>query len=70
MLVFFAAIMASIPALAGPCGMPAAGDAYEQLNHGFQALNLAKLKCLDQKNPETMKAFWAFDKAAFAPVRL
>jgi AhpD family alkylhydroperoxidase len=29
--------------------------------------NLAKLKRLDEKNPETMKAFWAFDKAAFAP---
>ena len=29
--------------------------------------NLAKLKRLDEENPETMKAFWAFDKAAFAP---
>ena len=29
--------------------------------------NLAKLKRLDEKNPETMKVFWTFDKAAFAP---
>jgi AhpD family alkylhydroperoxidase len=27
----------------------------------------ANLKRLDEKNPEAMKAFWAFDKAAFAP---
>ena len=33
----------------------------------YDIKNLAKLKRLDEKNPETMKAFWAFDKAAFAP---
>jgi AhpD family alkylhydroperoxidase len=32
----------------------------------YDLKNLAKLKRLDEKNPETMKAFWAFDKAAFA----
>jgi AhpD family alkylhydroperoxidase len=32
----------------------------------YDIKNLAKLKRLDEKNPETMKAFWAFDKAAFA----
>ncbi len=31
----------------------------------YDIKNLAKLKQLDQNNPETMKAFWAFDKAAF-----
>ena len=33
----------------------------------YDIKNLAKLKRLDEKNPEAMKAFWAFDKAAFAP---
>ena len=33
----------------------------------FDIKNLAKLKRLDEKNPEAMKAFWASDKAAFAP---
>jgi AhpD family alkylhydroperoxidase len=33
----------------------------------YDIKNLAKLKRLDEKNPETMKAFWAFDKAAFTP---
>jgi alkylhydroperoxidase/carboxymuconolactone decarboxylase family protein YurZ len=33
----------------------------------YDIKNLAKVKRLDEKNPETMKAFWAFDKAAFAP---
>ncbi len=28
--------------------------------------NLGKLKKLDENAPEAMKAFWAFDKAAFA----
>jgi AhpD family alkylhydroperoxidase len=32
----------------------------------YDIKNLAKLKRLDEKTPETMKAFWAFDKAAFA----
>ena len=32
----------------------------------YDIKNLAKLKRLDEKNPEAMKAFWAFDKAAFA----
>ena len=32
----------------------------------YDIKNLAKLKRLDEKNPETMKAFWAFDKAVFA----
>jgi alkylhydroperoxidase/carboxymuconolactone decarboxylase family protein YurZ len=32
----------------------------------YDIKNLAKLKRLDQ-NPEMMKAFWAFDKAAFTP---
>ena len=31
----------------------------------YDMKNLAKLKRLDEKNSETMKAFWAFDKAAF-----
>jgi AhpD family alkylhydroperoxidase len=30
----------------------------------YDIKNLAKLT-LDEKNPKTMKAFWAFDKAAF-----
>src|SRR5260370_19777380 len=38
MLVFFAAILAPIPALAGPCGMPSADNAYQQLDRGFHAL--------------------------------
>ena len=33
----------------------------------YDVKNLAKLKCLDDNNAEAMKAFWAFDKAAFAP---
>jgi AhpD family alkylhydroperoxidase len=33
----------------------------------YDIKNLAKLKRLDEENPETMKAFWAFDKAAFTP---
>lgn len=33
----------------------------------YDIKNLAKLKRLEEKNPQTMKAFWAFDKAAFAP---
>jgi len=33
----------------------------------YDIKNLAKLKRLDEKNPVTMKAFWTFDKAAFAP---
>jgi AhpD family alkylhydroperoxidase len=33
----------------------------------YDIKNLVKLKKLDEKNPETMGAFWAFDKAAFAP---
>jgi hypothetical protein len=33
----------------------------------YDIKNLAKLKLLDEKNQETMKAFWAFDKATFAP---
>jgi len=33
----------------------------------YDIKNLAKLKRLDEKNPETMEAFWTFDKAAFAP---
>ena len=33
----------------------------------YDMKNLVKLKRLDEKNPETMKAFWEFDKAAFAP---
>lgn len=33
----------------------------------YDITNLSKLKRLDEKNPETMKAFWACDKAAFAP---
>ena len=32
----------------------------------YDIKNLVKLKRLDEENPETMKAFWAFDKAAFA----
>ena len=33
----------------------------------YDMSNLTKLKLLDEKSPEAMKAFWAFDKAAFAP---
>ena len=33
----------------------------------FDMKNLGQLKRLDEKNPEAIKAFWAFDKAAFAP---
>jgi AhpD family alkylhydroperoxidase len=33
----------------------------------FDMKNLGKLKRLDENAPEVMKAFWAFDKAAFAP---
>jgi AhpD family alkylhydroperoxidase len=33
----------------------------------FDMKNLTKLKKLDENAPEQMKAFWAFDKAAFQP---
>lgn len=33
----------------------------------FDMKNLDHLKKLDEHAPETMKAFWAFDKAAFKP---
>jgi len=33
----------------------------------FDMNNLNRLKKLDENAPDTMKAFWAFDKAAFAP---
>jgi AhpD family alkylhydroperoxidase len=33
----------------------------------YDIKNLGKLKRLDENNAETMKAFWAFDKAAFVP---
>jgi AhpD family alkylhydroperoxidase len=33
----------------------------------YNLSNLTKLKLLDENSPEAMKAFWAFDKAAFAP---
>lgn len=33
----------------------------------YDMKNLGKLKRLDENNAEAMKAFWAFDKAAFAP---
>lgn len=32
----------------------------------FDMKHLTKLKQLDEHAPETMKAFWAFDKAVFA----
>lgn len=32
----------------------------------FDMKNLGRLKKLDEKAPDAMKAFWAFDKAAFA----
>ena len=32
----------------------------------FDMKNLAQLKKLDQEAPDAMKAFWAFDKAAFS----
>ena len=32
----------------------------------FDMKNLARLKKLDENAPDAMKAFWAFDKAAFA----
>jgi AhpD family alkylhydroperoxidase len=32
----------------------------------FDMKNLSKLKTLGEGAPEAMKAFWAFDKAAFA----
>jgi AhpD family alkylhydroperoxidase len=31
----------------------------------FDMKNLSKLKRLDENAPDVMKAFWAFDKAAF-----
>lgn len=33
----------------------------------FDMKNLAQLKKLDENAKEAMKAFWAFDKAAFTP---
>ena len=33
----------------------------------YSISNLAKLKHLDEKASDAMKAFWSFDKAAFAP---
>src|SRR5215475_10048681 len=33
----------------------------------FDMKNLTRLKKLDEKAPDVMKTFWAFDKAAFAP---
>jgi AhpD family alkylhydroperoxidase len=33
----------------------------------FDLKNLSKLKKLDANAPDGMKAFWAFDKAAFVP---
>jgi AhpD family alkylhydroperoxidase len=33
----------------------------------FDMRNLGLLKRLDENAPETMKAFWAFDKEAFKP---
>src|ERR1700739_140855 len=33
----------------------------------YSISNLARLKQLDKSAPDAMKAFWAFDKAAFAP---
>jgi AhpD family alkylhydroperoxidase len=33
----------------------------------FDMKNLSQLKKLDENAPETMKAFWAFDKEAFKP---
>jgi alkylhydroperoxidase/carboxymuconolactone decarboxylase family protein YurZ len=33
----------------------------------YDTKNLAKLRCLDENNPEAMNAFWAFDKAVFVP---
>lgn len=33
----------------------------------FDMKNLGKLKRLDESAPEVMKAFWEFDKTAFAP---
>ncbi|MDA3919118.1 MAG: carboxymuconolactone decarboxylase family protein [Salinisphaera sp.] len=33
----------------------------------FDMKNLGQLKKLDDNAPDAMKAFWAFDKAAFAP---
>jgi len=32
----------------------------------FDMKNLSHLKTLDENAPDAMKAFWAFDKAAFA----
>lgn len=32
----------------------------------FDMKNLSRLKKLDENAPDAMKAFWAFDKAAFA----
>jgi AhpD family alkylhydroperoxidase len=35
------------------------------VTHMFDVKNLTRLKKLDENAPETMKAFWAFDKEAF-----
>ena len=34
----------------------------------FDMKNLTRLKKLDENAPDTMKAFWAFDKEAFKEV--
>ena len=37
------------------------------MSHMFDMANLTQLKKLDENAPDQMKAFWAFDKAAFTP---
>jgi AhpD family alkylhydroperoxidase len=39
----------------------------KEMSPMFDMKNLGKLKRLDENAPETMKAFWSFDKAAFLP---
>jgi AhpD family alkylhydroperoxidase len=39
----------------------------KEMSPMFDMKNLGKLKRLDESAPETMKAFWSFDKAAFLP---
>jgi len=39
----------------------------KEMSSMFDMKSLGKLKRLDENAPETMKAFWSFDKAAFLP---
>ena len=38
---------------------------HNAVTHMFDMKNLTRLKKLDENAPDTMKAFWAFDKEPF-----